>query len=122
LPKLIWNNVEFQMALSHFIQCYPIIFWGEVGFNFLNIIFRNLGQKRVIWKCLIASSFFIGIPTSLVIGFKAPYTLQGVWGGRMISLFCTYIILIKKLMTLDWWTSIRRVYFSRHHEEILIEI
>jgi len=122
LPKLLWSHVEFEMALNHFIQCYPIILWGEIGFNLLNIIFRNLGQKKIIWKCLIASSFLIGIPTSIVIGFKPPYTLQGIWGGRMISLFCTYIILIKKLMTLDWWTSIRRVYFSRHHEEILIEI
>jgi len=122
LPKLLWKNPQFQATFRELLGPYPLILWAEIGFNLMNILFRNLGQKKVIWKCLIVSSFLVGVPTSLAFGLKFPQTLQGIFAGRIISLLCTYVILIKKLLTLDWWASVRRVYFSHNNEEILLEI
>jgi len=125
VSKIFAQNVQIEGTIIKLLENVNIAIWGEVSFNIISIMLRNLMKEEFILKSLVIVFYLIGLPLSIILCFVFQMKLEGLWFGYLMSLFLINFVLLRKLLNFDWDREFRNVYFSNkkgHVNEVLLEL
>lgn len=59
-------------------------------------------QVTILWKISLISFYFIGIGSTILIGYFMDLGLIGIWFGWSVGTMVSLIFLIRYIMQIDW--------------------
>ena len=59
-------------------------------------------QVTILWKISLISFYFIGLGSTILIGYYMKMGLYGIWLGWNIGTIVSLIFLVRYIMQMDW--------------------
>jgi len=122
IAEFYTGELETQSFIIKMLALYCIGLFGDAGSNTMGFSLRALGQDKYVFKSFVFAYYFVGVSLSYILGIIYELGYSGIWYGLVIGYWTMFILMLYKVITLDWNDSTRMIQMNLHEQTILTEL
>ena len=102
LVSIFTASKELQMIASSSLNVYASIFILDATQVVMNGVIKGLGIQQEAKNYAFISFFFVGLPSSYMLGIRLEQGIYGLWYGFAIGLFVLNSFYINLITSTNW--------------------
>lgn len=104
------SEANIKVIIDEMLTIYAMGNIADSTANITAIILRALNQEDTVFYCFLLAYYIVGIPLAFFLGISFKIGYKGIWYGLITGYWIMLVLMIIRMLTLNWEENIKKVY------------